>query len=233
MEEQDNNTLELSDSNDIELKKLKEELLSIRYNHFYAKSVSEKIKYRKEDEAKRGQIKQHIWDNVTQPNAFNISIWKKEITKQQELLKNYISEKWEDIQQTDLFGKTTSTRIDVNLSKRRSIESRINTLETLIDKEKHKSVPKGLKEELDMLASWNPYDQNASAPFFDPEWMFGISDGFDIVIGNPPYISTKGVTSEFKKALEKEYGFADDTYNHFFFKGYQILSDKRKYSFIT
>ena len=36
--------------------------------------------------------------------------------------------------------------------------------------------------------------------------------GFDVVIGNPPYISTKGITAEFKKALEKEYGFADDTY---------------------
>ena len=36
------------------------------------------------------------------------------------------------------------------------------------------------------LADWNPYDQNAVADFFDPEWMFGISDGFDIVIGNPP-----------------------------------------------
>ena len=38
------------------------------------------------------------------------------------------------------------------------------------------------------LADWNPYDQNASSPFFDPEWMFGIKDGFDIVIGNPPYV---------------------------------------------
>jgi len=37
------------------------------------------------------------------------------------------------------------------------------------------------------LASWDPYDQNASSPFFDPERMFGIGDGFDIVIGNPPY----------------------------------------------
>ena len=37
------------------------------------------------------------------------------------------------------------------------------------------------------LASWDPYDQNASSPFFDPEWMFDIRDGFDIVIGNPPY----------------------------------------------
>lgn len=37
------------------------------------------------------------------------------------------------------------------------------------------------------LAEWNPYDQNASAGFFDSEWMFGITDGFDICIGNPPY----------------------------------------------
>jgi adenine-specific DNA-methyltransferase len=39
----------------------------------------------------------------------------------------------------------------------------------------------------DSLAQWNPYNQNASANFFDPEWMFGISNGFDVVIGNPPY----------------------------------------------
>src|SRR5207249_634899 len=37
------------------------------------------------------------------------------------------------------------------------------------------------------LAAWDPYDQNASAPFFDPEWMFGIATGFDVCIGNPPY----------------------------------------------
>ena len=37
------------------------------------------------------------------------------------------------------------------------------------------------------IASWDPYDQNASADWFDPEWMFGITDGFDVVVGNPPY----------------------------------------------
>ena len=38
------------------------------------------------------------------------------------------------------------------------------------------------------LASWDPYDQNASADFFDPEWMFSQIEGFDITIGNPPYV---------------------------------------------
>ena len=237
LEEQDNNTLGLSDSNDIELKKLKEELLSIRYNHFYAKSVSEKIKYRKEDEAKRGQIKQHIWDNATQPNTFNIGIWEKEIAKQRELQKNYIDEKWEDIQQANLFGETTSTRIDVNQPRRREIENRINTLESWIEKEKHKTAPKGLKDELNTLASWNPYDQNASAPFFDPEWMFGISDGFDIVIGNPPYVQLQKSGGRLAKLYEeqkfKTFARTGDIYSLFYEKGHQLLKQGGICNFIT
>ena len=39
-----------------------------------------------------------------------------------------------------------------------------------------------------LLASWDPYNQNTSSLFFDTEWMFGLREGFDIVIGNPPYI---------------------------------------------
>ena len=48
---------------------------------------------------------------------------------------------------------------------------------------------KGLShDDADRIANWNPYNQNASADFFDSEWMFGIRDGFDITIGNPPYV---------------------------------------------
>ena len=38
------------------------------------------------------------------------------------------------------------------------------------------------------VARWDPYDHNAGADWFDPEWMFGVADGFDVVIGNPPYV---------------------------------------------
>ncbi|WPC13215.1 BREX-1 system adenine-specific DNA-methyltransferase PglX [Riemerella anatipestifer] len=88
-------------------------------------------------------------------------------------------------------------------------------------------------EDAIQFSQWNPYDQNASSPFFDPEWMFGLEEGFDVVVGNPPYISTKGVSAEFKKLLENQYGFADDTYNHFFFKGNDLLKKGGILSYIT
>ena len=47
------------------------------------------------------------------------------------------------------------------------------------------------------IAKFDPYDQNASADFFDPEWMFGVMDGFDIIIGNPPYIKEYTLKSAF------------------------------------
>ncbi|HQI03644.1 MAG TPA: TaqI-like C-terminal specificity domain-containing protein [bacterium] len=39
------------------------------------------------------------------------------------------------------------------------------------------------------IADFDLYDQNKSSDWFDPEWMFGIKDGFDVVIGNPPYVT--------------------------------------------
>lgn len=41
------------------------------------------------------------------------------------------------------------------------------------------------------IAEWNPYDQNTSAKWFDAEYMFYVTEGFDIVIGNPPYCQVK------------------------------------------
>lgn len=75
---------------------------------------------------------------------------------------------------------------------------------TVKTKRKYKNIVNDLRQEIaDMLyangavgndearqlASWDMFDQNVSSPFFDSEWMFGVKDGFDIVIGNPPYIS--------------------------------------------
>ena len=55
------------------------------------------------------------------------------------------------------------------------------------------------------IAQWNPYEQNTSAAFFDPEWMFGITQGFDVVIGNPPYINIENLPLTTKNYLFKNY----------------------------
>ena len=83
------------------------------------------------------------------------------------------------------------------------------------------------------MASWNPYDQNMVAEFFDPEWMFGVTEGFDVIIGNPPYISTKGVSAEDKKNYEKEFGFSDDTYNLFTWKGLSLTKKGGSLTYIV
>ncbi len=46
-------------------------------------------------------------------------------------------------------------------------------------------------DDADNIAQWDPYDQNEKADWFDAELMFGVTDGFDVVIGNPPYIQLR------------------------------------------
>lgn len=56
------------------------------------------------------------------------------------------------------------------------------------------------------VVAWNPYDQNASASFFDMEWMFGLKDGFDVVIANPPYVGEKGNKHIFEPIKSSQLG---------------------------
>jgi len=83
------------------------------------------------------------------------------------------------------------------------------------------------------IRAWNPFNICYCSPFFHSQVMFGVKDGFDVVIGNPPYVSTKGVSDKDKKLFEKEYGFSDDTYSHFFFKGCKLLAKNGGLTYIT
>lgn len=89
------------------------------------------------------------------------------------------------------------------------------------------------------LAKWDPYDQNASSPFFDPEWMFGIKDGFDVVIGNPPYVDSENMTKndlEFRNILKKHYKTAKgnwDLFVIFIEKGMRLTKIKGAISYIV
>ena len=76
------------------------------------------------------------------------------------------------------------------------------------------------------LASWNPYDQNASADFFDAEWMFGMMNGFTNVIGNPPYVFISNMPADVRNLYASHYETADyrfDIYGFFIEKAVRGL----------
>ena len=116
-------------------------------------------------------------------------------------------------------------------------------------KEKYRERDKQLRQEIqellkesglpndtaEKLAQWDPYNQNTVAHFFNSEWMFGIHDGFDIVIGNPPYVRQEQI-KEMKPILKEQYtcftGIAD-IYVYFYERGFQLLKVKGILAYVS
>jgi len=89
-------------------------------------------------------------------------------------------------------------------------------------------------EEAQQLAEWDMFDQNTSSPFFDSEWMFGISCGFDIVIANPPYGYIFKQASYLPLLIEK-YSVAEykvEAYSIFTERGHDLLCKEGVLCFI-
>lgn len=127
------------------------------------------------------------------------------------------------------------------------------------------------------MAAWDPYDQNAFAPFFDSEWMFGlpigkvrlqgkapatllgnlalineaggqteltpnvpreIESGFDIVIGNPPYVLIQAgmrndqLLQQFRDNYEVA-SYKIDLYHLFIERGMKLLKGGGSLAYIT
>lgn len=87
------------------------------------------------------------------------------------------------------------------------------------------------------LSQWNPYDQNTSSSFFDIEWMFGLQKGFDVVIGNPPYIQIhkfdKVIKDLWKDQDFESYTATGDIYGLFYEKGIKLLNHSGLLCYIT
>ena len=95
-------------------------------------------------------------------------------------------------------------------------------------------------KEAEQLASWDMFDQNSHADFFDPEWMFDITDGFDIIIANPPYVNANDLKKSLGEAsyqhLKSLFVTAKGTvdfYVYFFEKGVNLLCPRGVLTFIT
>ncbi|EKD85692.1 MAG: hypothetical protein ACD_37C00653G0001 [uncultured bacterium] len=87
------------------------------------------------------------------------------------------------------------------------------------------------------LTTWDPFNHK-TASWFDHEWMFGIKDGFDIVIANPPYIKERNNKSVFDLVNNSSFGKKYhqgkmDFWYYFLHKAVDIVKKDGIISFIT
>ena len=95
----------------------------------------------------------------------------------------------------------------------------------------------GVSDEFaDRLATWNPYDSNGCASWFEPDYMFG-QELFDVVIGNPPYIQLQKDGGRLRRRYQGEhyhtFASTGDIYQLFFERGVSLLTEDGFLAFIT
>jgi hypothetical protein len=163
----------------------------------------------------------------------------------------------------------------------KELRHRYFTASTRIQKRRYQEKDKKIREQIAALlindgwgdaaakkiAAFDLYDQNASADWFDPEWMFGITTpliplldkegskgwlppfqggeaegrgGFDVVIGNPPYIDSETMVNiglkDLRNYLVNNLEFSRgnwDIYIAFFEVGFNLLNQWGIITFIT
>ena len=180
------------------ISKLRERLQENRHRIFAARTYRQKDRLKAKDMEIRDQIRDAVRSTLAKPD-------KKLIAIQKEVIENLKRDRmrYEDAKmvkrsrpvQGSLFGELSQSEldyemVDLNKPKRDEIDEQIRFAQRKIDAENAKSKAENVSaidKLANMVAGWDPYDQNASSSFFDPKWMFNIENGFDIVIGNPPY----------------------------------------------
>ncbi len=99
------------------------------------------------------------------------------------------------------------------------------------------------------IANWDPMEQSVladsqdAADWFDPEFMFGVRDGFDIVIANPPYLEARNslfaqdAKESYRSVVQKDWGETvaggSDLLIYFFARAAKLLANHGTASFVT
>ncbi|QSH91969.1 restriction endonuclease [Treponema medium] len=217
------------------LSQLKNELACIRAQHFKASTAKEKYECREQDRKKRQEIIDMLATQFLSINPILVQTLERDIKTIEVKIKELPVIMVDAQMEQSLFDSapTTLFQKDKNEEERENLKKLLkDKRKQLADAKTKKSLDKSTDHELRERAVWNPYNQNAVSSFFDADWMFNVKNGFDIVIGNPPYISTKGISTDTKKKYESEFGFSDDTYNLFTYKGLELTKENGSLNYI-
>lgn len=65
----------------------------------------------------------------------------------------------------------------------------------------------GESEKSKQLKTYKPFDNESSSSFFNPEFMFGVKT-FDMIIGNPPWVSNDTLKNDVKKMITPHFSYS-------------------------
>lgn len=232
---------------DDNLKILQKELLELRLNIFDLRTHKEKRNNKIADREKCREIENYIKQNAIKSDVVKIATLQKAIAQYEAELPLYQEDYWVDeaVAQQSLFGEEkTLFRHNPNKEKREALQSLIKNAKADIQKEQSKSIKPEFTKAIEEVTHWDPYDQNSVSPFFDEEWMFGIGlknplkKGFDIVIGNPPYIKELGNEKVFSPVNNSSFGKKYhagkmDYWYYFLHKSIELVKENGFITFIT
>jgi len=90
-----------------------------------------------------------------------------------------------------------------------------------------------VSDRVQQLLSYQPFNSDTPAEFFDKFEMFGMNDGFDIVISNPPYVRQERI--KYKNSISDYSLFTStaDLYTYFFELAFTNLKPEGVISYIT
>lgn len=230
--------------------KLREKLQENRHRIFAARTFKQKEKLKARDLEIRDEIREAVRSTLAKPDKELIKVQEEVIAKLRKDRIPFETPKMVREQkavQGDFFAATQANlgfeMVDANKPKRDQIDAQIEFAQRKIDSELAKSSTANVTK-IDQLASlvagWDPYDQNASSSFFDPEWMFNLL-GFDVVIGNPPYgakiseLEARYFKSNYPVArtIPGRQKGSTDTFAIFINRGYDVLVHNGVLSYIV
>jgi hypothetical protein len=220
-------------------KALKEELKKVRESHFKAVTRKEKIAIKTQDKTIREKIANALADGMSNYKQEDLDKLNQEILKQQELIAK--AELMPDMVQEmivkDLFGGESVTKVNYRKERIKECNAEIRFLQSKIASLQTNTQAETIRAQALKIAQWDIYNQNAQADWFDADWMFGINNGFDIVIGNPPYVQLQKDGGKMAN-LYQNFAFETferngDIYALFYENGLNLLSQNGNLCFIT
>ena len=232
-------TTDLFSEND-PIKPLQDELKNVRHLYFNAKNRKEKLQFQYRDKKLRRAMSEKIKTLLVKQNEDEIIQIQTDIKATKLVLQKIENEpeQVEIIETTNLFGEKEHKKIN---KKQEKLKSQNDIIKQLENKLKLKQIAFNKDKVLQVaenIASFDPYDQNHFANWFEPEWMFGkdLDNGFDVVIGNPPYINISNLKpDEYRLELRNKFRSAknkSDTYAFFLEQGFKLLKTQGILSYI-